>query len=332
MDTGALHWLRPAWLWALLPLALLFLVYWFRSRKTASAWTSVVDPELQPFVFDGESSQLSLLPLILFAAWALIVLMMAGPVWQKQQMPVYQAQQSEVILFDLSASMLSDDIAPDRLSRARFKLVDLIERSQGRQSALLVFTERPYIVSPLTEDAQTLMAFVPRLHPEIMPVQGSRLDLAIESATELLQQSGVSSGHILYIGDASIVDADILAARAARDAGYRLSVLAVGTQTGTPLIDEQGRFIRDQDGRVVVPQLNMQALGELASAGDGTAVRLTTDDSDLLALDVVRDAISIQSSEDDSDKRHDYWVEYTPWLLWPLLISALMLFRKGAVA
>lgn len=332
MITVGLQWLRPEWLWGLLPLSLMLLTYWLRLRKAGSAWEQLVDPQLQAYVIEKDGGKKTLGPLGLFLAWTLMLLMMAGPVWQKQEVPVFQAQQAEVILFDLSRSMLSDDLAPDRLTRARFKLGDLLAQSQGRQTALIGFTERPYIISPLTEDAKTIEAFLPTLSPDIMPVQGSRLDLAIERAVDVLAQTGVLQGHIIYIGDEMIGSADLKAAELARSNGHRLSVIGVGTATGTPLRDSEGRFMRYADGSVVVPQLEMQGMRSLAKAGGGKAVLLTTDAEDLDALNATRELIAIEAGDLENATRDSFWIEYTPWLLWPLLLSALLLFRKGAVA
>lgn len=331
MSTTTLTWLRPEWLWCLLPLALLAAL-WFRRANGRSAWDAFVDKELQPYVIEDAKQKRNAGPSLLFFGWVLSVLMLAGPVWNQQQVPVFKALQSEVILFDLSQSMLADDIPPDRLTRARFKLLDRLARSQGRQLGLIAFSERPYVISPLTEDAATIEAFVPSLAPDIMPVQGSRLDLAIDRAVELLDQAAIRQGHIIVITDAEITEADRTAARAARDEGHRLSVLAVGTSRGAPLRDSQGQFLQRANGSIVVPRLDMAGLESLASTGGGVAVMLSTDDSDLDAIDKVRAAITASSDTDESSAQRQYWIEYSPWLLWLLLPLLLMAFRRGVIS
>lgn len=331
MNESDFQWLRPLWLWVFLPL-LIILAVWLRRGVGASAWDGVVDPELQPYVIDGDSSRGASWPLALFSGWALALVLLAGPVWQKQEVPVFQAQQAELVLFDLSRSMLSDDIAPNRLTRARFKLADLLAQSEGRQIGLIGFTERPYIISPLTEDTRTISAFLPSLSPDIMPVQGSRLDLAIERAVQLFEQAGVLQGHILYIGDQAVEARDIDAADEASKLGHRLSVLAVGTSSGKPLRDEQGQFLTEPDGSIVVPQVRMGAMRDLADAGQGRAVRLTTDSSDIDQLAAVRDAIAVEAGDPTEATRKTYWVEYAPWLVWLLMFAGLLLFRRGLVA
>lgn len=331
MIESGLHWMRPLWLWGFIPLALI-LLYWFRRSHARSAWESVVDPELQPYVIDGISKQTNRSSLALFAGWAVALILLAGPVWEQQDVPVFQAQQAEVVLFDLSRSMLSDDIAPDRLTRARFKLSDLLSQSEGRQIGLIGFAERPYVISPLTEDTNTVQAFVPSLSPDIMPVQGSRLDLAITRAVTLFEQAGVQQGHILYMGDQRVGKRDIDAASSARELGHRLSVLAVGTAAGKPLRDDQGQFIQDASGAIVVPQVDMALMSDLAAAGAGRAVKLTTSQTDLDQLAGVRNAIAVEAGDPLEAARKTYWIEYSPWLVWPLLFAALWLFRRGVVA
>lgn len=331
MTASELIWLRPAWLWGFIPL-LLLVVIWIRKRRDKGAWDSVVDPALQPYVIDGGSQSRSAAPIALFAAWALALLLLSGPVWEQQEVPVFEAQQAEVVLFDLSRSMLADDVAPNRLSRARFKLADLLTRSDGRLTGLIGFAERPYVISPLTEDSQTIEAFVPSLDPSIMPVQGSRLDLAVMRAVQLLEQAGVAQGHIIVISDAQIESQDIEAASVARAAGHRLSALAVGTTAGVPLRDEEGKFLQQANGSIVVPQLDMDGMQALASAGGGLAQRLSTDSRDLDLLERVRAAIAIQSGSPEAVGKDMYWLERAPWLLWVLVVAALFLFRKGVIA
>lgn len=325
-----LTWLRPDWLWGLVPLIVLC-VFWWRRRNAHTAWEAVVDPDLQPYVIEGDQHSRSGGPWVLFFAWGVGFVLLAGPVWQQQEVPVFQAEQAEIVVFDLSQSMRLDDMAPNRLTRARFKLLDLLDRSAGRQTGLIVFAERPYIVSPLTEDARTVAAFVPSLDSDIMPVQGSRLDLAIERSVMLFEQSSVTQGHIIAITDSNVLARDLAAARAARAAGHRLSVLAVGTATGSPLRDEQGQFVRRADGSVVVPMIDMPQMQNLAAVGGGLAVWLTTNSDDLNILDGVRDAIAIGNDTGEAAMQQFYWVEYAPWCLWILVPTLLYAFRRGVL-
>jgi len=302
-----------------------------RQRKDRSNWDALVDPELQRYVIEESPPSKHRMPLVLFLGWALSFILLAGPVWQQQEVPVFQAEQAEVILFDLSRSMRADDVAPNRLTRARFKLTDLLQRSDGRQTGLVAFAERPYIISPLTEDALTVEAFVPSLDPDIVPVQGSRLDLAIVKAVELLNQAGVEQGHILAISDAVVTDRDVLAATEAKSQGHRVSVLAIGTAAGSPLRDESGQFLQQKNGAIVVPRLDMSGMRKLANAGAGVAVQMTSDLDDLDTIDSIRKLIAINDATGESAAEKIYWIEYAPWGVWLLLLLLLGFFRRGIV-
>lgn len=329
METG-LAWLRPYWLLGFFPLLLLAL-YWFRQVKGRSDWDALVDPQLQRYVIEQTPASKHRAPIILFLAWALSLLLLAGPVWHQQEVPVFQAAQAEVVLFDLSRSMRADDVAPDRVTRARFKLRDLLQRSEGRQTGLVAFAERPYIISPLTEDALTVDAFIPSLSPDIMPAQGSRLDLAIRKGVELLNQAGVRQGHILAITDAVVGDRDRLAASQAKARGHRLSVLAIGTPAGAPLRDESGQFLQRSNGAIVVPRLDMPGLSSLANAGAGVAVEMTATADDLDTIDGVRNKIAMSDEAGESVAERIYWIEYAPWGVWLLILLLLGSFRRGVV-
>lgn len=330
METS-LAWLRPAWLIGFLPL-LLMVLFWLRQRKDRSNWDALVDPELQRYVIEQSPPSKRRAPVLLFLAWAFSLILLAGPVWEQQEVPVFQAEQAEVILFDLSRSMRADDVAPDRLTRARFKLTDLLQRSDGRQTGLVAFAERPYVISPLTEDASTVAAFVPSLDPDIIPVQGSRLDLAIFKAVELLDQAGVEQGHILAISDAVVTDRDLLAAKEAKSLGHRLSVLAIGTAAGSPLRDESGQFLQQKNGAIVVPRLDMSGMRNLAAAGAGVAAKMTSNSNDLDAIDSIRQLIAVNDETGESAAEKIYWIEYSPWGVWLLLLLLLGSFRRGIVS
>ena len=83
--------------------------------------------------------------------WTLACLALAGPVWEQQPQPVFSRPDSRVIVFDLSRSMDSTDLAPSRLVRARYKLNDLVSAAGDREQALVVFAGDAFVVSPLTE-------------------------------------------------------------------------------------------------------------------------------------------------------------------------------------
>lgn len=330
MSELSLDFLRPWWLVGIVPwvVAMLFML---KHRQNNSGWESIVDPILQPYVIEPDTTQRSGFKWLLLLGWLICLLTLSGPVWEKQEVPVFQGQQAQVVLFDLSRSMYSDDIKPSRIARARFKLTDFLQEASGVQIALIAFAERPYVVSPLSDDSNTIAAFVESLDPAIMPAQGSRIDLAIEKGVDLLSQASVQQGQLILITDSSVRAKDIAAASVAKTTGHRLSVIGVGTEQGAPLRSEDGRFLQDAKGAIVVPQLNPTALAGLARAGGGIFATLSSGDQDLQQLAQVQKTLSLSQEENEKKTSNEYWIEYAPYVVLILCLCALLLFRRGVI-
>ena len=187
---GDLHFLRPAWL---VLLALLPLLLWaaLRQAPSTSRWREVCDPELLVYLGYEPSRRGARRWLVLLAvAWAIGSIAAAGPAFREQPQALFKRLDAQVVLFDLSNSMLASDLAPTRLEQARFKLIDLLDRVDEGQVALVAYAGEPFIVSPLTDDANTVRNMVNALDPSIMPAAGSEADEALELAGELLGRVG----------------------------------------------------------------------------------------------------------------------------------------------
>ena len=177
-----LHWMRPEWLWSLVPAALLVLLLW-RLRGRLGNWNQVIAPELLPFLVSPEAGSRgpNLLPFILLG-WVLAALAAAGPSWEKLPQPVHQKQDALVLVLDLSYSMKSGDLAPSRLDRTRQKLLDLLATRKEGQTGLIAYAGDSHIVTPLTDDTPTIANLLPALAPEMMPVPGSNPAAAVAQA------------------------------------------------------------------------------------------------------------------------------------------------------
>ncbi|MGP0592744.1 VWA domain-containing protein [Nitrospira sp. T9] len=322
------HFLRPEWLWGLLPLFGLFLLI-ARKGATGQIWESVCDAHLLPHLLVGTEEATRRLPLVLLGSgWIVAVCALAGPVWSQLPQPVFRAESALVMVLDLSRSMDVQDVAPSRLTRAKHKILDMLKARKEGQTALVVYAGESFVVSPLTNDANTIVTLVQSLETELMPVQGSRTDLALQKAHELLQQVGQASGDVLLLTDGEGDPATLKVVDKLRSLGVRLSVLGVGTVDGAP-IPETGGFLKDQDGAVVIPTLDIPSLQALAQAGGGYYATVTADDQDINRVFpsvVPRRGLSSSTSE---QRTTDLWREEGPWLVLLLLVLALPAFRPG---
>jgi Ca-activated chloride channel family protein len=322
------HFLRPEWLLAVPAVAgMTWLLA--RRRLAPGSWQTVVDPELVPYVLStGQVQGLSYRWWLALLGGVLAALALAGPSWQRVEQPVFRSEQAMVIALDLSRSMDAQDLVPSRLTRARLKILDILERRSSGQTALVVYSSNAFTVTPLTTDADTVAALVNSLSTDIMPSRGSYPVAAIEKGRQLLEQAGVALGEVLLITDGGSSPSAEEAAEALRDSGYQLSILAVGTPDGAPIPRAGGGFVTDRSGNIAVPRLESSGLQRLAAAGGGRFAVMTSDDTDIDKI--LSDAVGTGSSSDES-LATDQWQEEGPWLLLLLVPVAALAFRKGLV-
>jgi Ca-activated chloride channel family protein len=320
------HFLRPLWLLAI-PL-----VWWLVFRLlgkwwSTANWEKIVEPHLLQFLATTPATQkTSLLPWIMCFTGTLLLLALAGPVREKVPQPLLQKSQARVLVLDLSFSMLATDIKPTRIDRARFKLEDLLKRFVEGDTALIAYAGEAFVISPLTHDPATIAALLPGLRPNIMPVPGSRAEHAFSLAANLLSRSKSGSGHIIWITDG--IEGQDFAALENTVGRNRLSILAVGTESGSPVALSEGGFLKDKNGAIVIPKLNSQPLEKLAGIKQGSFTVLSIDDRDVEGI-IEAETTATDFIEDEQLRSSDKWNEEGPWLLLLALPLAASLFRRG---
>ena len=290
-------------------------------------WEKIVEPHLLQFLATTPATQkTSLLPWIMCFTGTLLLLALAGPVREKVPQPLLQKSQARVLVLDLSFSMLATDIKPTRIDRARFKLEDLLKRFVEGDTALIAYAGEAFVISPLTHDPATIAALLPGLRPNIMPVPGSRAEHAFSLAANLLSRSKSGSGHIIWITDG--IEGQDFAALENTVGRNRLSILAVGTESGSPVALSEGGFLKDKNGAIVIPKLNSQPLKKLAGIKQGSFTVLSIDDRDVEGI-IEAETTATDFIEDEQLRSSDKWNEEGPWLLLLALPLAASLFRRG---
>jgi len=325
------HFLRPLWLLLLLAIPL-FLLMRHRGRADAGAWRSAVDAHLLPHLIERIDTGTGRSGAVLaIALWTLTSMALAGPAWEREPVPLYRNQAARVLALELGATMLAQDAKPSRFERARYKLVDMLERSRDYQTALIGYAGEAFVAAPLTDDIGTVRNLVDSLDPSTMPVAGNRASRAIEQAEALVHQAGLHSGDIILLAD-SVDDDAIAAARKAASQGLKVSVLGIGSPTGAPVPLAQGDFLKDDHGDVIVSRLDEAGLRALAEAGGGRYATLSADahDIDSLLADRAQAVAGAQKTEANEDlTASTRWRDRGPWLLLLLVPLAAFAFRRG---
>ena len=305
------HFLRPAWLLAL-PLLWGLSISLARRRTRDGDWTRLIDPELLPALrLDGGGKPGRAPWPWLALAWTLAVLALAGPSWERAPAPAYRGNAAWVLVLDLSPSMIATDLPPNRVTRARYALDDLLAAAHDARVGLVVFSDEPYTVTPLTDDVATVRALLPPLAPDIMPTAGDNLAPALERAGTLLEHGGGASGQVVVLTDGFADPAAAFdAAGKLRSRGVAVSVVGIGAP-----------------GQSNPGHLDVDRLRQLAASGGGRYVDL----AGLPALigDLQARAGHAGMARVKQDIRIAHWLDGGIWLLPFLLLLAAVLARRG---
>ena len=315
--------LRP---WALWFLPLAALIYWLLlSRQQSndhnlSAW---IDPELLPHLSlsSGSGRNARWLGSALAVFWLLACLALAAPSWSSKEVPLQRNEQPLLVLLDLSWSMNATDLQPDRITRARFKIEDLLLSRKEGLTGLIVYSGSAHLAVPLSSDRETILNLLPDLRPGIMPVNGSNLDQALELALGTMVNAGYADdGHLLIFTDGVADDIAQASAEILQNSPTRVNIIALGEEGGEPIPIRSGdSFVRDSQGQLVLTSSDWSGLEYLR---DNTSASLQAMRLDSLDIDSVLTALG--SSNEDLARQlairedQSYWLVALVLPLWLL--------------
>lgn len=325
------HFLRPAWLLLIVP-GIIFAAMALHRTLRSAQWDKVIDPELQSHMLDARPGKQSYVSAIaVFLASLIAAIAIAGPSWQRSAVPLVKNPDALILMMDMSLSMNSTDMAPNRATRAVRKATDIVRGREDGVTAVIAYSGEAHTVVPFTDDKATVEHLLTSLSPEIMPKLGSRPDKALIQAQALMTDAGISEASILMITD-GIQEKDIERIRATLPVDTTLSLIAVGTAEGAPIsIGEQG-FLKLDDGTIVLPRLDTSPMQALYKATGSRWRMLSYDDSDWRALiDGPTFNDTDKSQQDTRKDTLEVWQDNGYWLAFLLIPIAILGFRRGVL-
>lgn len=272
-------------LW-LLPLVGLILL--IRRRRARKALERFCDPELlSRLVGAAHPGRAFFRDLLLLGALALMLLALAGPRWGSHFEEVSQKGVDILLVVDTSTSMLVEDVNPNRLERAKREIRDFLRVVQGDRVGLVAFSGTAFLQCPLTLDYAALEMFLSALTPELIPVPGTDLGAALDTALAAFDDRSPADKVILLITDGEDHEGKgKQAARAALQKGVKIYIFGLGDANGGPIPGPEGKggFRKDQEGNLVLSRLNEEGLRAIASLTGGRYARSVAGDLDLDTL------------------------------------------------
>lgn len=269
----------PNWLGALAFLPLLALLYVRAERRSAIKLREFVSPRLLPQLAGNVNRVRRAIrfAFVLFAL-ALAIIALAKPRWGYTYEDVKRRGLDLLFAVDTSRSMLSNDVAPNRLERVKLAAQDLITELQGDRAGLIAFAGRAFLQAPLTVDYDAAVESINDLDTKTIPEGGTNISEAIALATQTFGKSAMGNRALIIFTDGEELSGDAVSeAKKAADAGVKIFTIGVGTAQGS-LIPIEGNgeagFVKDAKGQVVKSKLDENRLREIAQATGGIYLHL----------------------------------------------------------
>ena len=269
------------WLWALALVPLLVLLHLHAGRRRRA----LLDRFGEHALVRGLRASVHVAALrwkgvLVVAAVALLGLALARPQFGTRVETLRRQGQDVMVALDVSSSMYAEDIAPNRIERARIEIGRIVQRLDGDRIGLVAFAGDAFVQSPLTADYGAAMMFLGAMDPTLMSIQGTDLARAVEVAVEALAETPAENRIVVIVTDGEDHEGGLAEALAAAvEARVTIHTVGVGSVEGVPLpdvdgVEARGRFRRDEEGNVITTRLNETALQDIALQTGGEYHRI----------------------------------------------------------
>lgn len=254
---------------------------------------------------------------------AFAIVALARPQWGRIEEPVFDQSREIIVAVDLSRSMLSTDVKPSRLERAKLLIQALLEKLQGERVGLVVFSGTAFLQSPMSSDYEILREFLPSLNPSFLPEGGTNYRALIDTSLDAFGSGSAADRFLIVLSDGEATDDDWQPrADELKKRGIRVIGLGVGTANGSMIPDGSGGFVKDDRGAVVLSKLESGTLEQLAQTTGGV-YRDASQWIDLASL--IDETVNAAQKGKFVDTRTVRLIERFQWplalALWCLLVS-----------
>lgn len=297
------HFLRP-WLLLLLIFPFGFFGYALAGGVRGSGWEKVCDSELLSYLLIKNKNGGRRFARFLFLLGLTAgIIASAGPAWKEKIKPSLAVQNPLMILLNMSSDMQYNDISPSRLERAKIEIAELLGQIPDVESGLIVYSDEPFMISPLSKDPALIINLLGAVNPDIMPVNGDRTDRAIDLAVERIRAAGFNSGNIVIFAAEGGVD-EALALEATEKAAaknIKVSAMAMSESGSTALL----KMTQAGEGRY--EKISAMSASEIASFIKST----------------------LSNTPGESKNTASDWEDSGYYLMFVSILCFLLMFRKG---
>jgi Ca-activated chloride channel family protein len=281
---------------------------------------------LDQLIPNSSFNKLLLKFILLSLAFEFVVIGFAGPGIGTKQEKVKRQGIDVIVALDVSNSMMSEDVKPSRLGRAKNFISNFIDSLQNDRLGLIVFAGRAYRQMPLTVDYGAARMYLKSISPAMIPTQGTDIAEAINMATEGFVQEEKTHKALIIISDGEDNEGGVdEAVDAAVKTGVKIFTIGVGSENGGP-IPAGNDFKRDQDGKIVLSKLNQDMMRDIAAKGQGKFFLLGSGKDEI--GEIFKELGHINTREYEDMTFTDFDEKY----YWCLVIAAVLLFVEWIIS
>ena len=312
-------------LWWLITIPVFVIAYIIITKRKQRQLMEFGDPELMAQLMPDASKSRPIVKFtLLIVALALLIVAAARPQYGQQEKTVKRQGIEVMVALDISNSMLAEDVAPNRLDRAKQMLSKMIDNMTDDKVGLVVFAGEAFTQLPITCDYVSAKMFLNTISPKLIPTQGTAIGAALQTAIRSFGSQESDAGRaIILITDGENHEDDATAvAKQAQELGIQVFVIGIGKPEGSPIpVPGTNDYIKDRSGQVVVSRLNEEMCQEIAQAGKGAYVRCDNTNTAMRALQQELDRIATTDLE--TTVYADYNEQYQSFLLIALLLLVI---------
>ncbi|MBI5142167.1 MAG: VWA domain-containing protein, partial [Nitrospirae bacterium] len=316
--------------WLIWRAPLAFLAFWLGARRRGNAVAPFASETMIARItrgFDGKRRKLSAVLVCLSLLFLSIAL--SGPLYGFKWREVERKGVDIIVALDCSRSMLAEDIKPNRLARAKRKVIDLLNRLEGDRIGLVAFAGTAFLQCPLTLDYAGMNVFLQSLSPDYLPVGGTAIAEAVDAAIDGFDPKSPAERAVILITDGEPTGGEfaggdlVEAAERAKKAGIRLFIVGVGSAEGAPIPLPGGGFRKDDSGNIVLARLNEDALKQMAALTGGAYARSVSGDMDwdVIYNKGIRGGMEARKLESGKLR---VWEDRFQWALFPAMLALLI--------
>ncbi|MEP6549377.1 MAG: VWA domain-containing protein [Gammaproteobacteria bacterium] len=310
---------HPIWLLAaVLAAGAMLWTWWCFDRRQRAALAQFVAAHLQTKLTQSVSTVRQRVKRGLLAATVvLLFIALAGPQAGFQLELIKRRGNDIIFAVDTSRSMMTPDVKPNRLARAKLAIDDFVGHLDGDAVGLIAFAGSAFLQTPITLDYGAFRENLAVLDTHIIPRGGTNITSAVRQAQAALRSRPDSDKVLILVTDGEDLEGDVIgAAKAAAQQGLKIYTVGVGTANGDliPLpADQGGGFLKDTAGQFVKSHLDEATLRHIAEVTGGIYTPLGSEGQGLETI--YRQALGALAKHDLAAEEHRVYIQRFQWPL-----------------